>query len=110
MLLYCGLVQVLWVEAYAQGTIRLAEISEGRYLLGRPGDKHNHSLLNHIIESVLYLLPVLNRSLLLSVLDRCNVRVGPDGIGHRHIAYGIKGIQEGLLQGNYVLDHSGVGG
>ena len=64
MLSHYGLVQVLTVEAYAQGTIRLAGISEGRYPLGRLGDRHDHSLLNHVIECVLYLLPVLDGDLL----------------------------------------------
>ena len=56
-------------------------------------------------ESVLYLLPVLNGDLPVGMLDRSNARVGPDGIGPRHIPYGVKGSQEGLLQGDYVLDH-----
>ena len=90
-----------------QSFIRLAGIGEARYPLGRPGDRCNHSLYDHFIESVLYLLPVLNRTLFLGVLDRDNIRVSPDGIGPRHIAYGIEGVWEGLLQGNYVLDHGG---
>ena len=57
MLSNCGLVQVLRVEVYAQGTIRLAWIGEGRYLLSMPEDRHNHSLFDHIIESVLLSAP-----------------------------------------------------
>ena len=84
-------------------------IGEGRYPLGRPGDRYDHSLLNQIIESALYLLPVLSGDLLQGMLDRGNIRVGPDGIGPTHIVYGIDGVQEGLLQGNYVLDHGSRG-
>ena len=40
MLSHYGLVQVLRVKAYAQGTIRHAQISEGRYPFGRPGNRH----------------------------------------------------------------------
>ena len=32
-----------------------------------------------------------------------NRGIGPDGIGPRHVANGIKGVRECLLQGNYVL-------
>ena len=87
MLSHYGLAQV---EAYVQGTIRLAGVSEGRHPLGRPGDRHDHSLLNHIIMSALYLLPVLNGNLPLGMLDRSNVKVSPDDIGPRHIAHDIK--------------------
>ena len=62
---------------------------------------------NHFIENALYLLPVLNGKLLLGMLDRDNVRISPHGKGPRHIVYSIKGVWEGLLQGNYVLDHIG---
>ena len=55
------------------------------------GDGHDHSLLDHLIESVLYLLPVLNGNLPPGMLDGGNARVSPDGIGPRHIPYGIKG-------------------
>ena len=33
------------------------------------------------------------------MLDRGDGRVDPDGIGPRHVAYGIEGVGEGLLQG-----------
>ena len=66
-----------------------------------------HSLPDHFIKSPLYVLPVLSGNLLLGVLDRGNIRVSTDSIGPRHIVYGIQGVQEGLLQGNYVLDHGG---
>ena len=106
MLLHYGLVQVLRVEAYVQGSIRLAGISEGKYPFGRLGDRHNHSLLDHLIKCVLYWLPVLDGDLLPGMLDRGNTGVSPHGIGPRHIAYSIEGVWEGLLQGNNVLDHS----
>ena len=41
----------------------------------------------------------------LGMLDRGNVRVSPNGVGPRHVAYCIKGVWEDLLQGNDVLDH-----
>ena len=105
MLLHCGLVQVLRVKTYVQGTIRLAGISEVRYPLGRLGDRHDHSLLDHLIECALYLFPVLDGDLPPSMLDRGKAGVSPDGIGPRHIAYCIEGAQEGLLQD----DHGGRG-
>ena len=40
------------------------------------------------------------------MLDREKGRVGPDGIYHRHVAYGIKGASKGSLQGEKVLGHS----
>ena len=108
MLPHYGLLQVLRVWAHVQGTIRLAGISEGRYPFSRLEDRCNHSLLNHLVECVLYLLPVLNGGLPQGMLDRGNTEVSPDGIGPRHIAYSI-GVWQGLLQGNYVLDHRGGG-
>ena len=79
-----------------------------RYPFGSLRDRCDCSLLDHLIESALYLLPVLNGYLPLGVLDRGNTRVGPDGIGPRHIPYGIEGGQEGPLQDDYVLDHGGT--
>ena len=64
-------------------------------------------LLDHLIKSVLYLLPALKGDLPLSMLDKGNTRAGPDGIGTRHIPYSIKEGWESPLQGNYVLDCSG---
>ena len=90
-------VQVLRYEAYVQGTIRLTRVCEGRYPLGRPRDSGDHTFLYHIIECALNMFPVLYRYLLLGMLDRGNGRVSPDGIGPRHVAYCIKGVQEGLL-------------
>ena len=92
MLSHYVLVQVLRVKAYAQGTIRFARVYEGSYPLSRMGDRYDHSLLNHIIKSALYLLPVLDGNLLSHVLDRGNAGDSPDGIGPRHIAYGIIGV------------------
>ena len=40
----------------------------------------------------------------MGMLDRGNARVGPDGIGPRHIPYVIEGSWKGFLQGSYVLD------
>ena len=40
----------------------------------------------------------------MGMLDWCDARVGPEGIGPRHIPYGVKGSLEGLLQGDFVLD------
>ena len=78
-------------------------ICEGRYSLCRTGDRCDHSLLDHFIESVLYVLPVLNGNLPLGMLHGGNTRVGSDGKGPGHILYGIKESLEGPLQGNYVL-------
>ena len=54
---------------------------------------------------MLYLLPVLDGHLPVDMLDWGNARVSPDGIGPKHIHYGVEGSQEGLLQGDYVLDY-----
>ena len=51
------------------------------------------------------MVPILNGTVPPGMLDGGNARVGPDGIGARHIPYSIKGGLKGLLQGNYVLDH-----
>ena len=109
MLLHYGFFQVLRVEAYVQGTDRLVKIGEGRYPFDRLGDRHDHSLLDHLIECALYLLPVLDMDLTPGMLDRGNTGVGPDGIGPKHVAYSIVGVWDGSLQGNYVLGHSGRG-
>ena len=95
MLSHHGLVQVLRVEAYMQGTIRLAGIGEGRYLLSRQGDRCDHSLFNHLIECALYLLPLLSGDLPPGMFDRGNTGVSPDGIDPRHIAYSMKEVREG---------------
>ena len=75
MLLHYGLVHVLRVEAYVQGTIRLWGIHKGRYLFGRLGDRNNHSLLDHLVECALYLLPVFNGDLLSGMLGSNNTGV-----------------------------------
>ena len=41
------------------------------------------------------------------MLDRSNTGVSPHGVGCRHIPYSVKGSWEGLLQGDYVLNHGG---
>ena len=41
------------------------------------------------------------------LLDSGKASVSPDGIGLRHIPCGVEGSQEGLVQGNYALDHNG---
>ena len=91
MLSHCGLVKVLRVKAYMQDTIRLVWIGEGRYPFGRSGDKGNHPLVNHVIKGLLNLFLILDRHLLPGTLYRGNRRVSPDGLGPRHIAYGVKG-------------------
>ena len=40
MHLHYGLIKVLRVEAYMEGTIRLVGVGEQRYPLGRLGDRH----------------------------------------------------------------------
>ena len=72
MLSHCGLVQVFRVKAYIQDTIRFVWIGEGRYPFGWPGDSCYHPLVEHVIEGVLSLFLVLDRYLLLGVLDRVN--------------------------------------
>ena len=72
--------------------------------LGRPGYRHNNPFLSislraHSICS-LYLIR-------LGMLNEENIRVGPDGIGPRHVANGVKGIRKGSLQCHYVTDHGG---
>ena len=71
--------------------------------LGRPGDRNYNTFVNHIIVGVLHLLSVLHGYLLQDMLDRQIGRVSPDGIHLRHVAYGIKGVGECLLQGDNVL-------
>ena len=63
------------------------------------GDRHDHSLLNHLIESAVYLVLVLDGNIPVGMLDRGNARVNPDGIGPGHIPYSMEGRQKGLLQG-----------
>ena len=53
MLSHCGLVKVLRVEAYTEGTIRFAGICYQRYPLSRLGDRWYDT----------HLLPVLNWNL-----------------------------------------------
>ena len=107
MFSHFGLVQVLTDEAYVQVTIRLMAVGEQRYLFGRLGDRCNNSLPNHFIEGALYLFPVLDRYLPMSMLDWGNAGVCPDGISPRHVANGVKGNWKGPLQGNDVLDCGG---
>ena len=44
------------------------------------------------------MLPVLYWNLALGMLNGEDTRVGPDGIGSRHVAHGVKGVGEGSLQ------------
>ena len=101
---YC-LVQVFRVKVYMQGTIRHAWIGEARYPFGRLGDRGYHPHVSHVIKDVHNLFLVLDRFLPLGMLERGDGLVSPDGIGPRHVAYGIKGVCEGLLQEKYVPDH-----
>ena len=109
MLSHYGLVQVLRLKAYVQGTSRLTWIGEGGYPLSRLRGRCYYLHADHIIEGALYLFLVLNRYLPLSMLDRVTGRVSPDGVGSRHVPYSVKGVWKGLHQGNYVLDHSSGG-
>ena len=54
MLLNDGLIQVLRAEAYAQGSIGLMGVSEGRYPLSQMGDQSNDAKCDHVIQGVLY--------------------------------------------------------
>ena len=62
-------------------------------------------LFNHIVQGVVNLFPVLYGYLLPGMLDWGDESVSPDGIGSRHVAYGVKGAREDSLQGNNVLEH-----
>ena len=64
-----GLVKVLWVEAYKQGTIRLIRVCEGQYPLSRPRHWGYDTLGDHVIQCALYLLSVLYGYLPMGVLD-----------------------------------------
>ena len=97
MLLHYGLVQILRVKAYAQGTIRLMGVGD-THLVGQ--ETGTIILLDDFIEGALNLLPVLYRYLPPGVLEWGNAGICPDGIGPRHVANGVKGAWEGLLQGN----------
>ena len=48
---------------------------------------------------------VLSGDLKMGVLDGENAWVGPDGIGPKHVANGVKGVREDSLQCHYVLDY-----
>ena len=63
----------------------------------------NHTFIKYIIEGVLDLFPVFCGCLLLGMLDRGDSKVDPDGIDPGHVTYCIKGVREGLLQGNDVF-------
>ena len=57
MLSHCGLVKVLRIEPYAQGTIRLLWIGERKYLFGRLVDIGYHPFVNYVTKGVLNLVP-----------------------------------------------------
>ena len=69
-----GLIQVLRVEAYMEGTIRLVRVCEGRYQFGRLGDWGNDSECDHVIKGLLYLGSVLHMHFPMGVLGRGNGR------------------------------------
>ena len=69
MLSHYGLNNILRVEAYTEGTIRFVEICYQRYPFGRPGDRCYDTFCKHVIEHVLYLLPVLDWDFALSMLN-----------------------------------------
>ena len=71
-------------------------MSEDTHSVGQVTGNTN-SLLNHSIESVLYLFLVLNKYLPLGMLDWGNARVCPDSRGPGHVANGVKGAWEGSL-------------
>ena len=89
MLLHNGLVKVLWVKAYIEGTIRLVEVHQGRHPLSRWTDIGHVSLGDHVIKGLLYLVSVLYGHFPTGMLNRGNGRVSPDGIGTWHVAYGV---------------------
>ena len=102
MLSHYGLLQVLWVKAYTQGTIRLVRVHEEQYPLSWARHRSYNTLGDHVVEGLLNLLSVLDGDLPLGLLDWGYGRVGPDGIGPRYVANGVELVREGSLEGNYV--------
>ena len=70
MLSHNGLVKVLWVEAYAKGTIRFMGVCKGWYPFGGLRDRGYNTFGDYVIEGALYLLSVLYRFLPLGMLDK----------------------------------------
>ena len=104
MLLHYGLIKVLRVEAYMQGTIRLAGLCEQRYLLCRMWNRCDDSLSYHVIKHILDLFPVFYEYLASDMLYGKDIGVCPDGTHPRHVANGVEGVGKGSLQCHYVLD------
>ena len=63
MLSHYGLIKVLMVKAYMEGTIRFVGMNLPWYPFSRPGDRCYDAFCDHVIEGVLYLLPVFNGTL-----------------------------------------------
>ena len=96
MLSYYGLIKVLRVKAYTEGTIRLVGVSYQRYTLGRLGDRCYDTFCDHVTMGALFMLPVFDGDLALGMLDGENTKVSPDGIGPKHIANGVDGVRKRL--------------
>ena len=59
VLLYDGLIQVLRVKAYAEGSIGLTGVCEGRYSLSYKGHQSDNAECDHVIQGLLYFVMVL---------------------------------------------------
>ena len=103
MLSNSGLIQIIRVKVYTERAMRLVGVYERRYPLSRLGDLGDDFECGHIIESLLYLVSVLCGHFPLDVLEKRNGKFGPDDVGTGHVAYGVEGVRECLLQGSYVL-------
>ena len=63
------------------------------------GDRSKYSFFNHIIKGTFNLFLELYGYLLHRHVGQGDRRVGPDGIGSRHVAYGVKGVRGRLASG-----------
>ena len=73
-------------------------ISEGRHPLSRLGDRHYHSMGDHVVKGADNLLLVLYWYLSYGMLEQGYARVGPDGIGSGHVADCVKQAGEGVCE------------
>ena len=65
---------------------------------------HDDSLIDNVVECMFYVFLIPYGYLSLGMLYWEYRRVCPDGVGPRHVANGVKGVGESLLQCHYVLN------
>ena len=106
MFSHYGLIKVLRVKVYMEGTIRLLGISQWWHPGGRFWNWSYNSFQDHLIQWFFYLFPIFYRDFPPGMLHWAKGRVSPDGVGPWDVTYSVKRVRKGSFQCYNVPDLS----